>query len=132
MFRSYGTFGACLLAVYVIFELSLLVRAASSDGSAGQVRFVSSSAEYDSELVWNVPSDDPVPIASSNALKICDCEYALPRYHGGLLCNKEGYFITNFEAVGHWVRPTCSSQSKTCAMWFCLCLCMLLFRPSIW
>lgn len=37
-------------------------------------------------------------------LKVCDCEMAPSSNHGGLLCDKEGYFITSFEAVGHWVR----------------------------
>lgn len=111
--------GACLLAVCLTF-VSSLVRAASVDRLGEQVRFVSSSEEYDSELVWHAPLDDVVPVSNSNALKICDCEYASTHYHGGLLCTKEGYFITNFEAVGHWVRPASSSLSTSYAVVFCV------------
>lgn len=101
--RYYGACMAYLLVVYIVCQAAF-VSASSSDGFSGEVRFVSSSDEYDSELTWHTPSDAVVPVSNNNALRICDCEYASTSYHGGLLCNKEGYFITNFQAVGHWVR----------------------------
>ena len=106
MRRSYGACGAFFFVVCVVFEQYLAVHAASPNAFREQVRVVSRSEEFDSEVVWSTPPLDGVPVSNSNALKICDCEYASTKNHGGLLCNKEGYFITNFEADGHWVRPS--------------------------
>lgn len=105
-------YGACLFAAYAILEPCVAVRAASANGLSEQVRVVSREEEYDTGVVWNIPPLNDVPVTNSNALRICDCEYASTKKHGGLLCNKEGYFITNFEADGHWVRPTPISNSK--------------------
>jgi hypothetical protein len=101
-----GAFGTCMLAASVLVFLAPEVCASILDRSEKQVRFVSRSDEYDWDRALHIPASDnePVPVSNSNALSICDCEDATTRYHGGLLCNKEGYFITDFEAVGHWVR----------------------------
>lgn len=53
-------------------------------------------------------------------LKVCDCEMAPVSNHGGLLCDKEGYFIASFEAVGHWVR-----QSLHSSIWPSLRICRI-------
>jgi hypothetical protein len=39
-----------------------------------------------------------------DVLDVCECENASLSSHGGLQCEREGWFIYSFEAVGRWVR----------------------------
>jgi hypothetical protein len=64
---------------------------------------VASVAKTDVNTTRTQPS---IPILrQGQALKVCECEYTVISSHGGLQCEKEGWFIYSFEATGHWVRP---------------------------
>lgn len=43
-------------------------------------------------------------LQQGDALDVCECEDASLSAHGGLQCEREGWFIYSFEAVGRWVR----------------------------
>lgn len=51
------------------------------------------------------PFEPPPPILlEGETLHVCECEDAPVTSHGGLQCEKEGWFIYSFDAVGRWVR----------------------------
>ena len=53
---------------------------------------------------WS-PATLPQPVLKEgDALSLCECEDASLSLHGGLQCEKEGWFIYSFEARGQWVR----------------------------
>jgi hypothetical protein len=46
----------------------------------------------------------PPALREGDALSVCQCEDASLAIHGGLQCEKEGWFVHSFEAIGRWVR----------------------------
>jgi hypothetical protein len=57
---------------------------------------------YESEFIQPI-------LQPGDLLEICECEDASLSSHGGLQCEREGWFIYSFEAVGRWVRLNLSA-----------------------
>jgi hypothetical protein len=54
---------------------------------------------------WSRATTPQPVLKEGDALSLCECEDAALSLHGGLQCEKEGWFVYSFEARGQWVRP---------------------------
>ena len=94
---------ACSLAL-------LLLGATGSVVDAWRPRDVWRKSNKVAHLQQTGPMPEPstsVPVTpvlrEGDALHLCQCEDASVSVHGGLQCEKEGWFIYSFEAIGRWV-----------------------------
>eukprot|EP00892_Ulva_mutabilis_P000991 jgi/Ulvmu1/10893/UM007_0070.1 len=104
----------CSDVMYQVMPLLLtfLVFSFAFDHATGsRIKYTHKSSAVDSigvrddqEQLTSWPDTRITTTSQGDHLKVCDCEFAPISNHGGLLCDKEGYFIASFEAVGHWIN----------------------------
>lgn len=99
MCRAQGILQATLI---VCFAIQITVGSRLQKNDVSRVDRIGFSEDQYPLVSW--PDNRMSGTSQGDHLKVCDCEMAPSSNHGGLLCDKEGYFITSFEAVGHWVR----------------------------
>lgn len=116
MFRAQAILQATLI---VCFAVAVAVGSRLTKHGSSPVENIGYSKDQHQLVPW--PGHRISGTDQGDNLKVCDCEMAPISNHGGLLCDKEGYFIASFESVGHWVSRHAQSsiwhRSETSIYW---------------
>lgn len=96
--------------------MALLLGGAVATDAAGARGKAHVKVQYHQELGAQPGTASKIDVLAGDTatvdgvLKLCQCEDASISSNGGLNCVKDGWFISTFEATGHWVR--CSTPTS--------------------